>query len=696
MNNKLNVTLFILFFSLLLACLMPMDTYLVSTVATNFLFSVILLSSFYLIFVQSFTRLRSPNLENGSSEKTFRDGKLSFILFLILSVVIVNVIVLYRFLQDPNPQGFDTAFYVYCLRQIFSGNIAYLTNVPHPLILAIFAPVSFVLGGSPTQLGFALPFVAGSIFVCLVFFAFYMLKRNSLYAGLIAVFACSNFFFIRLSYDLFSQLIFLGVFYLSLAFFIKGIRQDSQIRANKSYKIMFIITLLFMLFIDPTVSFIIYGFYGLVIVLSCNKGVAKNYGFVGKLWFYLLLVSGGVVVFIILYAVGYVDSLVKLYSVILGSELAPFRLPASWNWIIFNETLPMLFLAAFSCLFFIVKPKIFLKDNVLYLLLFWSGLIFSLIFLTGYLGSYRFFLLLPFSILAAHGVYYLLISGDANIKKIFPKKTNYLVSLGLIVVVVSSIFSVAYLPSYSYYPVDMQAIPEINALYEFNEPSVRILVNQPGAFSSFWYEAYFGSNVFIGPTTRILDENATSYTIITHTDFSQLVGLNALLAQRVSGNVYKINATYLSMSELELYQRWESKTNITYQALDFSNINYQGELNITNIEGVTIMFNDTASGVVGSIEQELPKSIPADECFAVFDGNLSQPIMIELINSDQVVASFRLDAIPGKNFGLEHFGNYTFDSLRISFIGGQTYNLQIFSLRMLSFGVLECQDNSNV
>lgn len=703
MNRKRLVeVILVLALSLPIAYLLPKPESTFKYIFITFLFSTIIVATFYIVFFHYFHRLRGKLVETEYLEGTiiWCKSKLGLILALVLCLLIMAVLISLRFVQTPSPQGFDTPFYVYSLRQIYYGDFFSFLYHVHPLILLFFMPLAFIFGASPVTLGFWLPFVAGSIYVLLVFFSFYSLKKSVFYAALVTLFSFSNFFFVRLSYDLYSQLIFLGFFWLALAFFIKIFRYSdcSRVVNRKKYATAFFAVLLCLLFIDPTVSLITYVFFALVFFLSYRKQFSFSI-FLGEnkkktvliLLFFILVIC---VILAFLVQTGYLINQFDLYSRIFGSELAPFRLSSSWDWIIFNETLPVLLLAFFACLYFIFNRKSFYANDVLSYLFLWSAFIFSFIFMTGYSQAYRFFILLPLSLIIGHFVYSFI---SSNLFKKFRKSkiTAFLSVVGcfsVIFVVLAASFSSAYISAYVYYPNDstIDALAQLGHEFKFGQTGVTYLVNNPSGFSSYWYYAYLGPNVFFGTVFDAATLNSSNR-IFSNVAICPLNGLTKFFTDPLDGGSYEVNTkvNYLQYSETALLGMWSSNmVNVTsivcpeeYFVWGHISVNSKG--NSTNIA-----FYDQTNGVVGGLAYHRSSKLTVNECFSMLSGNFSAPLSIEFYNSGKFVKSLVLNDVPGKNCSVLHFGAITFDEYRLVFKGIDAKTTQGYYLESLSFGYM--------
>lgn len=254
-----NKLFFLLWVSFVVYSLMSANPYVWTDYIKTFLFSFVALGCLYLSINQSIKSNQAPEY----SEKPERFSRLNAKLLAAVMVcfVITNVIIGIRFLVSFSPQGYDTPYYVYNLRSVYFGKIGSETIV-HPLVMLLLSPLAYIFQGDPINMGIAMPFFIGSFFVGTIFVSSYILRKSAIYALMASIFSVSNFFFVRLTYDLYSQTIFMSLFYVLLILFLKFLTQDSSESPTKNkYIILMGILFVLMPLIDPTFSALVYLFF---------------------------------------------------------------------------------------------------------------------------------------------------------------------------------------------------------------------------------------------------------------------------------------------------------------------------------------------------------------------------------------------------------------------------------------------------
>jgi len=475
------------------------------------------------------------------------------ILALVICIITANIIVGLRYLNSFNPKGFDTPYYVYILRKVYSGK--FLSFPSYFLITFLLIPLTYIFNGDPFLLGIAIPFYISTIFIIIVFISFFIMTKSLIHSLFIAICAVSNFFFVRLTYDLFSQTLTISLFYLLIAIFTNLFQSNAS---RKDYHISLlkagiILTLIFLT--NIVLSFVIYIFFVLLSLIltiklfkTCPEKIETNKSKVSAIILLPVINASFAIAYYIVF-VHNVENIINVYVQIVTRETSFLRPRAGWEWIIYEENLPILVLCSLAVTYYIIRERIFLKLSYIFLLALWSSYIFSLIFITNYIQSYRLILFLPIAIVAGSGIFHLL--EERKLQRTLSKFKNIrlaqVIKIGLAILLITTIFPLAEIPSYNYFPRDAEILSRLASHFGFDSTEVIYLISKKEItnVSPYWYNAYLGNNVFIGNISQLLARNVTASKIVIHENLYPLDHILWSSSESIGDGIYLINITYL-------------------------------------------------------------------------------------------------------------------------------------------------------
>jgi len=686
---------FLLLITIILNSLLSVKFYSLTSFFSGFFFSFIIVGLLYIAIFQSFRSAPSQNLEINMATEKDDFPKIKVFLTLTACLILASVIIGFRYLTFFNPKGFDTPYYVYVLKTFYSRTFT-PDLIFHPLVVFALTPLAYVFNGDTFLIGIAIPFYIGLILTIIIFTSFRIINRSLAYSSLATTFAVSNFFFIRLTYDLFSQTLFTALFYLMIAMLTKLFRMTGSTELSPQDKNRFLlnisIVLILMLLTDVTLSIVTYIFLGIIFLIRKPKVLRPRTDNSTEKLIIAVISLAVIVIILIIIISGYAQKLWNLYWKIITYELSPFKPRQGWEWIIYKETLPILALCSLSVVFFIVKNGAFAESDLVNLLALWSSYIFLLIFVTGYAQSYRLILSIPISTIAGNGVYNII--KEPIFQRNFPKfkkiRVSQIVGIGLVVTVIATLLPSATIPEYEYFPKNTAILSYLASHYGFDSPDVTYLINRQATESPYWYNAYLGRNVFIGNITELLTSNVTTK-IIFHEDLYPLVGLARLISDPLGNGVYLVNTTYLELPRMELFQRWATqvKVNYTDYPMNISNFKIFGRINVANDDGIITTFNDTdPRALIGGITRKLERQVTVQELFLIYEGNTTVNIAVEFYYSNTFLGYARIQGIANSDFCLITLTNsIVIDEYRITLSGSGTNTTQTLKLKLISFGV---------
>ncbi|MBS7281187.1 MAG: hypothetical protein KIH09_15330 [Candidatus Freyarchaeota archaeon] len=687
---------FLLLIVIILNGLLSPKSYSLARLSYGFFFAFIIAGLLYIAIFQS----SGADLNQNSDIRitTDKDGffRMKVFLTLITCLILANAIIGIRYFAFFNPKGFDTPHYIYALKTIYSGTFT-LDLIFHPLVIFVLTPLVYVFNGDPFLIGISIPFYIGSIFTIVVFTSSRVINKSLVYSLLVTSFAVSNFLFVRLTYDLFSQTLFIALFYAVIMRFTKLSKMAVFAKSSLQNKFFLTISivLVLMLLTDVTLSIITYIFLGIILLIRKPKILQLRTDNSMKKPA-LTIISLVAIIILMITISGYAQRLWDLWWRIINYELSLFKPTSGWEWIIYKESLPILILCALSVAFFVIKNGTIIEVDFVNLLALWSSYIFLLIFVTGYIQSYRFILLIPISTIAANGVYCILnepffLHRFWKFKKI---QISHIVGVVLIVIVAAATLPSATILEYEFFPKNTSVLSDLASRYGFDSSDVTYLIHRQATESPYWYNAYLGRNVFIGNITQFLASNITTSTIIFHEDFFPLNGLTRLISEPLGTGVYRVNTSYLELPRMELFNRWTTqvKVNFTEYPMNISNFGIFGYINVTGNGAITAIFYDTnPQKLIGGITRKLARQVTFQELFLIYEGNVTANIAIEFYNSNAFIGCARFRGIGNEDmFFLTTLTNdIIIDEYRITLSGSGTNTIQTLRIKLISFGVAD-------
>lgn len=684
-----NQVLFLLAITLIICSLLLPRAFSWQDFIKRFLFSFSIVGMLHIAINYALEMLRTQNSCTIQAKCALKHSKLFFVSALCICLFLANVVVYIRYIPSFNPKGFDTPYYVYTLRSFYFGKFEFELFF-HPLVIFLFMPLSYLFNGDPFLIGISLPFMSASVFTILVFVSIYEVSKSTNRSLTVTAFSILNFFFVRLTYDLYSQTLFIGFLCLTFAMLKSTLGTCESAYSLKRW--IMIGTLLVALFlIDPTSSFIAYVFFIIVFLLKPPKLTTKTETITLK----KILIVVALLLFCIIaimFSLGLFQNFLRLYTRILESELSIFKPQPNWDWIVYVETMPVLFLFAVSIAYFMARKNH--SDEFTMLLILWSSYILGVIFITGYIQSYRLLLFIPLSIIMGNGIYSILNEPIfwISLPKLKVVKLKYILGLALILIVGVEIVPKAYIADYEYYPKDITSVlSDMAFVGGFGSSDVLYVVYKWPNVSIYWYNVYLGKNVFIGDVMQLLESNISTSKILSHQKMYPLKGLTRLVADPLDKQVFLINTSYLRLPVMELFQRWTTQITVSYieHPINISNFAMFGNLNISKNDDITITFQDTyKKTLIGGLTRRLQENITADEIFLIYNGNITSTLTIELYRSKSMVQSIKMYAIKSNEiFSLVNLADtIVFDEYRILITGNGNGTLQTLTLNLISFG----------
>jgi len=368
----------------------------------------VLLHSWVLFFLYNVIKSRLKS-ETTLSIQTLVESESKWFtsFFMISSVVLAVLIVSLRFLYFPRAQGPDVPDYLFYTNLWMRGKIVLDTffaerGLSLVMVFLIRQVVESVLRLS-YDASFMITPVIMVIFYCLSVYRFTKVgTHNKLIGSVAAALTPLTFFTIRLSYDLYGNLLGLILAMLFFSYYLENLRNNSDKKATLFGRISMALILL------AHVMTYIFVIQALAIFVISGKLFGESVGKKARTTFKIIYPSLllGALVFIY-FNVAPLELIRRplvadfLYS--FTQELRLFSPPPGWSSYALNESALLFFLSILGTISLLKS-----RDNFAGLLMAWVLMVYLYVMVLSYQQSYRMLLYLPTMIFAALGLSFLL------------------------------------------------------------------------------------------------------------------------------------------------------------------------------------------------------------------------------------------------------------------------------------------------
>ncbi|MFB0562651.1 MAG: hypothetical protein ACETWM_15705 [Candidatus Lokiarchaeia archaeon] len=518
------------------------------------------------------------NRRKGSFEKVFMRRKIlkRFVneksivprIFCVLSLVLILILYSYRYFYYPIPQGWDTAWYLESLRSInmdFFGTFSSIDRImefpvrSRPLYFLLLYSVNLVIGCEEITL-MVIPIIFAILFVFVIYEFVLVGTNNKFVASLAMVLAPLSYFSVRISFDLYNNFLALIIMLIFLTVYIKTIKNASKRNLLLSCIILFALLLVhvwtWMIFLAILVSS----------VFIQNLRRQKN--FQNNLFNITLIILPSIIICLLL--------------ILIRPSIIPTRYISSffsfpsnnWYWVAMKESPYLLIPAIYG--FYVVFTK---NTHFTNLIIAWVFVLSLLIFVTGYLDSYRFYILYQVGILAAFGAYDIIGRADGFLHKRFRWKKRGVFLYVVVPVLFCLLVFFSTLPEafdgmYLQRPngLAMMQVYWVYWVYGYNNGNIIVLFNDPPAepLEYSWSSniegfalAYIGfDSMYFGNLTSLLEGypdsfgrtfDASNKTIILASELYRLTPLELSMAEKVNYlGIYFVASTNISSDCMDL------------------------------------------------------------------------------------------------------------------------------------------------
>lgn len=430
------------------------------------------------------------------------------IVLLVLPITIGIVVILQRFRVVMGMQGFDSPTYLYLGESVAQHGLSTILQSTKPLISLMMYVLYGIIGDNFELFGILLPILSGIFYILGVSFVSYKITSNKTISFLAACCAPLSFIFIRLSYDLYANLMANIVLFLALLILSRIKRISESNNTSQTILLLILTTTLFFMHFWSAVVFFSFSllFILMLWINSLRKTKQRKSKGSGRLHFKLIVLYIGLVLCILIIKF----DRVLWFLDIMVHELGFFTVPESWQWIPASEV-PIVWLLSLIGIYHISK----FDENYAFVVSCWIIYLFTLPFITGYRWSYRFFLLYPLPMLTGagiHGVYEKLkstMNQNSKITFTYRKVFSTLAVLCIMSTMLGETVVRAYIPQFTYRPTQKQIeqMLWIRANFGFENRSITCIISPKKLPAYNWAVMILGQwSIYIGDLIDLIAE----------------------------------------------------------------------------------------------------------------------------------------------------------------------------------------------
>jgi len=418
----------------------------------------------------------------------------------LIGVFVTLLVFLKRFMEFFGILGFDSPFYIYLAEVIEKYGVGAVLR-RDKVSVGLLAYLLLVGLGDFECVGVALPVILGVVYVVASVVVAYCVSRSGRLSFCVAVVAALNFHFIRVSYDLYGQLMANSLM-LMLLYLISRVIDPGSSRFGDFLKIYTVFMLLFLTHFWTSILLI--SFF-----LILNVGVVMYYLFVSRK-FSVRDLRLHVITMVAVALGGLLFVVYKMYAIfwlleVMRREFHYFSFSLGWLWFPGEEHPVVWLLAVIGVLVAFYEDRRFG-----FVVSSWISYIVALIFFTGYVQSYRFVLLFPLPVLIGFGLYGVYtaltrlvfsLSGWGRVRIGTVRLLRVLVLLLTFLILLNCALASSYIPCYNYRPGDkvLEQMFWVREKFRFENESVLVVIDRSLLNASYyWPVMVIGSNVYFG------------------------------------------------------------------------------------------------------------------------------------------------------------------------------------------------------
>jgi|GEM_PF-3860732 len=518
-------------------------------------------TSFFLSFLEKIDKI-ADNQKQTHVEKANRVTYLNIFLLMILVIIVISI----RYMDCFSPQGFDTMSYVFSAELLLQDPLANLSKITHIIPTIITAFAYLLLNQDIIATAIVLPYIFGILSVLLVYSALRDILTENISFLAASLYALS-YQFIRLSYDLFGQLLAIGILTQLFALLTKFFKNTEGTTKYK-LKLVFLLVLLPLVHMPSFVLFFIF----LIIITALR--IMKESREKGRAFLSALLRKEAIIsiVVILIVVCGYLY--IKMEKILLllkrlSLEVHPLRpiymltFYTKYLWPLLRESLILLILSIIGTCLIITEKEDERRNFLILEIFFYSFLITVFAIILGYEQAYRVVLYSPLPIIGAYGLTKLL---EERIKALFSIKKIVAVVCILLMVGVSlsgTAIMNGYVPQFKFFDAHVYSdLWRVRELFGFNNKTIELVVHREKFRNISPYLAYaiVGENVYFGTISEFLEYFASNtrefrelkYIVVIETLINRSREENFLIkATEIKPGIYLLNlSSIINVSNL--------------------------------------------------------------------------------------------------------------------------------------------------
>ncbi|MGQ4832779.1 MAG: hypothetical protein ACP6IS_02635 [Candidatus Asgardarchaeia archaeon] len=633
--------------------------------------------------------------EHPDKSRSLQVSNRNLVIGIALVMLIHILIVVQRYQENVGILGFDSPYYIYNAELVHHFGLITFLRISRPIPTAIAYLFYLLFGDNFDLIGVAMPITLALLYAFLILFAIFFKTKDyrfSIYVGLAAPL---NYIFTRASYDLYGQLLanaFLIVFLIVMASILETEKLSSKGLLKLIFSLSFILGLLYFTHFWTTLVTMLFA-YVAVIIAAINEYI-KTKQLTSKLKnifsILFLLIIFGVVGTIVKF------NLVEWFLGLIGKDIFPFTIPSGWVWYPSVEIPIIWVISIIGCVTLFKK-----SESLGFVTLLWTIYVTSLVFILGYVQTYRIFLLYPLPIFVGAGLdalhdnllkakhirFYKRIIKLPNNKRLFTIIFMFMV-LSLLI---GETTVRAYFPEYNFRPSNeaIDQLTKIRDRFGFQNESILVIISTKKLKASYyWAVMLVGSNIYIGSLLDLV-EGRPDFLGKVYPDWQlkdiiipeaayPLNPIEKAMTREIDNGIYKVaNKTLLVDALTGVYELYSSLKVLIRNSSKFMQ-DAPIALEVTTDNSIKVQYGfsyteiliqSTVPNKIAQAEFLLPKPDTFTNFIIGYRAKLNNSIVrVDLISSDEtVVTSIYLKSVEHRN--LIDYTSFTMANItRIRFV----------------------------
>ncbi len=469
-----------------------------------------------------------------------RGGFLGDINYFALILLAVNVIAI-RFTYFNEPQGYDTLSYIYYAERLLENPAKNFLASLYPIPTIIAALV--LLGTSDISLaGILLPYIFGTISIILIYSAYKLIfsKETAFIATTLYV---TSYTFIRLTYDLYGQLMAIGI--LSIILIPVSRKVINMLNGNNhgsSKDSLEIFLLLAILFLTHAPTFIIFiSFLALTFIAALIASKTRvnevNWRIKPKTILLISLLTLALIIAGAIYLSYRIQSYINLINNMLKEfSLLQFEISPKYFWPLLKESTLYLALTLIGCIVLLIAMRKKKEEAYMIISVSWfTYLVFIFILILGYQQGYRVVLYNNLSLILSYGIKHKNIlkqyAPTIRMRHASKIKKKWIIIILVFFVLFGLINSSrtiinGYIKEYRYFSNKYyEKLLVVREIFGFNNKTIELIIHREKFWNTSRYLAYavIGENVYFGTIKEFINQYKQSQTRYKNLEYIVLI-----------------------------------------------------------------------------------------------------------------------------------------------------------------------------